>query len=371
MQYRLFCFVKKVRVFLASRGCNLNKILLSFFVCKSSKAATLVVVKTPTYTKQFCALLWDWYSRHKRTLPWRDLQLADLDQKAYMILVSEVMLQQTQVSRVLIKWKEWLEVFPTLQHLASANNKQVIMAWEGMGYNSRALRLRDMAIAIVSNNNGQFPREYTELLALKGIGPYTAAAVRNFAFGLPTPCIDTNIRRILHRTFIGPENQFGEYSASDKEVIAIAEQVLQVALNTSVLDDVEMKFQSPPTAEWHAALMDFGSLVCTKISPKWDVCPITAAGINKSAYKVPKLQRKPKNEPGRLVGNTFVPNRIFRGRIVQVLREHSQQSLEQIGLQISVDWQSDTHSDWLTSLLLALQKDALIIKRSNTYSLVE
>lgn len=317
----------------------------------------------------FCTLIWDWYLRHKRTLPWRDLAVTDVDQKAYMILVSEVMLQQTQVSRVILKWQQWLSAFPTLQSLATASNKQVIMAWEGMGYNSRALRLRDMAASIITEHKGHFPQEYKNLIALKGIGPYTAAAVRNFAFGQPTACIDTNIRRILHRTFYGPEDCFGNYRVPDKDILCLAEDVLNTALSTNIVHTYVPDLASAPCAEWHAALMDFGSLVFTKINPKWDVCPLTEAGINLAAYCVPPLQRKPSTEPGRTVGTRFVPNRIFRGKIVQCLREQSNATIMQLGPLVCRDWQPTKHKSWLQGLLHALVKDHIITKYNGVYAL--
>lgn len=321
--------------------------------------------------ERFCSLIWQWYERNKRTLPWRDLPESDLNIKAYKIWVSEVMLQQTQVSRVEYKWKEWLQVFPTIQTLATATNKQVIMAWQGMGYNNRALRLRDTAKQIVATYGDEFPREYEQLLALKGIGPYTAAAILNFAFGTPTPCIDTNIKRILHRTFFGPENQYGEWQKTDKEVLALAAKVLTIALNKKFVQENQSSFISSATAEWHAALMDYGSLVCTKRNPQWDISPLAQAGISKAAYKVPKLQPKPKTEPGRIIAGTFTPNRIVRGRIVQYLREnHAVAELPEIGKNVCLDWSTE-HEKWLTGLLNALVKDELIVESKGKYALRE
>ena len=168
--------------------------------------------------QRFVSVLWDWFDHHKRDLPWRDLRITDDAQRAYQILVSEVMLQQTQVARVITVYQHFLQLFPELQDLADASNKDVLLAWRGMGYNSRALRLRDAAKEIVQlsevrstkyevrRNCTFFPSTMNELTAIKGIGPYTAAAIRNFAFHLPTPCLDTNIRRVLHRAFYGPEH---------------------------------------------------------------------------------------------------------------------------------------------------------------------
>ncbi len=315
----------------------------------------------------FVEEIWAWYSRHKRSLPWRDLSVADDTQRAYMVLVSEIMLQQTQVPRVIIIFKRFLECFPALTDLANASNADVIQAWKGMGYNSRALRLRDAAKIIVSEHSGVFPKEMDQLLAIKGIGPYTAAAVRNFAFNSPTPCIDTNIRRILHRTFVGPENAEGEWEMSDKKLLKIAEEVL----DRSVLKAKSYKLK--PAADWHAALMDFGSLVQTKSNPKWDICPLTEKGLMKATpQNFPKNQKlKPKSlpEPGRMMGAKYIPNRIFRGRIVDALRENARGlTLEEIGTEICIDW-SEEHRPWLEGLLLKLEKDGMLLPEGSRFVL--
>ena len=312
----------------------------------------------------FVDTIWSWYSVHKRALPWRDISEPNDTKRAYMVLVSEIMLQQTQVSRVISIYKRFLEQFPSLSHLADASNADVIRAWRGMGYNSRALRLRDAMRIVQDDHNGVFPKEMCELLLIKGVGDYTAAAVRNFAFQLPTPCIDTNIRRILHRTFIGPERVDGTWPTSDKELLTLADEILQIAI----------QHPSYTTADWHAALMDFGSLVCTKRNPKWDICPLTAKGICKAAYKVhvdPSAKKK-KQEPGREMGGRFIPNRIFRGRVIDELRDApSGLPLNDIGNRICLDWSPKAHKKWLPTILQNLEKDQLITQKAEQFVLVE
>lgn len=315
--------------------------------------------------EKFVSEIRSWYARHKRSLPWRDLAIKDDTKRAYRILVSEIMLQQTQVSRVIVIYKRFLRQFPRLADLAGASNKDVIMAWRGMGYNSRALRLRDAARVIAQTK--MFPRTVDHLLAIPGIGPYTAAAIRNFAFNLPTPCIDTNIRRILHRTFIGPENADGTWKMNDERLLKLADVVLRHA----------MQYLTP--ADWHAALMDFGSLVQTKNKPRWDVCPLTAAGVMVTTPKRwKKLEMVARNkqraneqrrEPGRFVGFRFIPNRIFRGKIVDVLRDTDRGlSLETIGKEICIDWE-DCHKKWLKSLIKKLVQDGFVTERRTVYQL--
>lgn len=321
----------------------------------------------------FAREIWAWYARHKRELPWRDLGIKDDTQRAYMVLVSEIMLQQTQVPRVIIIFRQFLDRFPMVRDLANASNKEVIMAWRGMGYNSRALRLRDAAKVILDTHAGVFPKDMEELLAIKGVGPYTAAAIRNFAFNIPTPCIDTNIRRILHRSFIGPERADGTWEASDKELLIIAEELLAVALDGGKDHDAKMarrarhdSFFPKDAANWHAALMDFGSIVCTKTSPKWEICPLTAKGLMKAAYKVPVLDKKrtKKAEPGRTEGSKFVPNRIFRGRIVEALRDaKGGMTLDAIGREICMDWNPKEHDAWLKGIVEKLVSEEMIRRK--------
>ena len=334
----------------------------------------------------FVEEIWKWYARHKRTLPWRDLKIKNDTERAYRILVSEIMLQQTQVSRVKVVYKNFIQTFPYIKDLAAASNKQIILAWRGMGYNSRALRLRDAAKVIVEEYDGKFPKEYEQLIQIKGIGPYTAGAIRNFAFNLPTPCIDTNIRRILHRAFVGPERSDGSWHKDDACLLKLAMSVLEIAINPKSeirnpkCRDSDLGFRiwdfRRTTAEWHAALMDFGSLVCTKNNPKWDVCPLTAKGLMKAAYKVPKKTLKPKakkQEPGRMVGSTYIPNRIFRGKLVEELRDSQKgMTIDQLGKNICIDWSPSEHREWLISLIEKLMKDQLIQQKGkHTFVIAE
>ena len=317
-------------------------------------------MKKSEHIQGFTETIWTWFDHHKRELPWRDLRIEDDSQRAYQVLVSEVMLQQTQVSRVIVIYKRFLEQFPTLDHLAKASNKEVILAWRGMGYNSRALRLRDAAKTVVTEHKGVFPKEMVELESIKGIGHYTAAAVRNFAFNIPTACLDTNIRRIIHRVFIGPEDSEGKWKEGDKALLKLADDILVIALEDT----------SRSTADWHGALMDFGSLVCTKTNPKWDICPLTAKGLMKAAHKVKISKKKPtRKEPGRLVGSTYIPNRIFRGKVVEELRDQEGLTLNEIGERICIDWSVAEHKEWLNAILKKLVKDQLIREKGEMYQL--
>ncbi len=335
----------------------------------------------------FVEAIWQWYAVHKRALPWRDLPLQDATERVYRILVSEVMLQQTQVPRVIVLYPRFLGQFPTLVTLARASNADVIRAWRGMGYNARALRLRDAARYLVERlqvegctfhdrekmsetRNVQratchFPKSMEELTSIPGFGHYTAAAIRNFAFNLSTPCIDTNIRRILHRTFVGPEHPDGTWERDDRFLLRIAADVLAAAIDGAPHHDAR---------NWHAALMDFGSLVQTKKNPRWDLCPLTASGLMKATIKnFPRSEvRIPKSEPGRIIAGRFVPNRIIRGRIVEALRDQpSGLSLDALGRQVAADWSMVRHRRWIESILLRLMQEALIMRSRRKFRLVD
>ncbi len=320
----------------------------------------------------FCTELWSWFEKNKRTLPWRDITEKNLDHKAYLILVSEVMLQQTQVSRVIILYKNFIQQFPYIEALSKASNREILIAWRGLGYNNRAIRLRDAAKTIVDKYHGKFPREMTELQELPGVGHYTAGAIRNFAFGIPTPCMDVNIRRILHRFFVGPENADGTWKKNDAYLLELSQEILTEALRTG------------STQNWHAALMDFGSLICTKNNPQWQmmskkmesVCMAYGKRMVRtpvpdcSKQSVRGAAKKVNKEPGRMMAGKFIPNRIFRGRIIETLRDaRNQLTLEELGSQAIGDWTLEDNREWLEALLKKLQSDGLIEKKRGKYLL--
>lgn len=175
-----------------------------------------------------------WYKMGRHNLPWRKTR------DPYAILVSEIMLQQTQVDRVVPYFEKWMKRFPTVQALAKSDLASVLKAWSGLGYNRRAKLLRECAKEIVEKHSGKVPRDFAALVALPAIGPYTAGAIRVFAFNEPSVLIETNIRAVyLHHFFPDTVN------TSDRELQPYAERAA--------------KGQDPRT--WHAALMDYGSYV--------------------------------------------------------------------------------------------------------------
>ncbi|RMI03391.1 A/G-specific adenine glycosylase, partial [Cellulomonas triticagri] len=196
-----------------------------------------------------------WFDVHARDLPWRAP-----DRTPWGVLVSEVMLQQTPVVRVEPAWRAWLARWPEPADLAAASPADVLRAWDRLGYPRRALRLQDCARALVERHGGQVPDDEEALLALPGIGSYTAAAVRAFAFGRRSVVLDTNVRRVLARVAEGvalpaPALTVGERRLAEEYVPA---------------DDAG-------AARWAAASMELGALVCTARAPRCGACPVADA----------------------------------------------------------------------------------------------
>ena len=232
-----------------------------------------------------------WFADNGRDLPWRRTR------DPYRILVSEIMLQQTQVDRVVPYFEAFLERFPTIEALADAPTSEVIRLWKGLGYNRRAVNLQRTARAVVEEHGGVWPRDVAALRKLPGIGPYTAGAVACFAFEQDVPFIDTNMRRVLHRVFVGPDMPTA--SATDKEILAIADEVVPPGRGWS----------------WNQALIEFGALLCTARKPACVVCPLQREcrafpAILGAIATTPKGVRK-KNE-GVFEGS----NRWYRARVV-------------------------------------------------------
>ena len=185
--------------------------------------------------KTFVRTVWDYYEREGRhTLPWRATR------NPYRILVSEIMLQQTQVDRVIPKYRAFLKQFPSLKHLARASLKDVLIAWQGLGYNRRAKMLHTCAKVIVDEHRGIFPCTYNELVELPGVGPYTAGAVMAFAFNEAVPIIETNIRTVFIYHFFHDGTD-----VSDTEI--------------GRLIDITLDTEKP--REWYYALMDYGAYI--------------------------------------------------------------------------------------------------------------
>ncbi|HLS33905.1 MAG TPA: A/G-specific adenine glycosylase [Brevibacterium sp.] len=198
-------------------------------------------------------LVIDWYRDSARPLPWRDPAAS-----AWSILVCEVMSQQTPVVRVLPRWREWIERWPTPADLAAAPSADVLIAWDSLGYPRRALRLQETAAAIADRHGNQVPDDEDALRALPGVGAYTAAAVASFAHGRWAVVLDVNIRRVLGRVFAGVEHRPASLTAAEKRWA---------------------RALVPPRehVEWNAGAMELGALVCTARNPDCAQCPLLDA----------------------------------------------------------------------------------------------
>jgi len=234
-----------------------------------------------------------WYAVHARDLPWRRPGTTP-----WGVLVSEVMLQQTPVRRVLPAYEAWLARWPTPAALAADPPGEAVRQWGRLGYPRRALRLHAASVAMVERHDGQVPSAYEDLLALPGVGSYTAAAVASFAFGQRHAVLDTNVRRVLARLLDGREYPPPTLTAAERRA---AEALLP--------DEPSL------AARWSVAVMEIGALVCTASSPRCDACPISRhcawrlAG--RPAYDGPPRRRQ-------LYDGT---DRQCRGRLLRVLRE--------------------------------------------------
>ncbi|MCB2203879.1 A/G-specific adenine glycosylase [bacterium] len=239
--------------------------------------------------KQLRERLLRWYTRHARTLPWRDID------NPYYVLVSEFMLQQTQVARVLEHFPRWVGRFPDINALAAATRRQVLLAWSGMGYNRRALHLHEAARMVRDEYGGTLPSDPAELQKLPGVGRYTASAIACFGFRKRHAVVDVNIRRVLSRL---SENMGNSSHMLPEPLI----------WQTAALLLPERAYYN-----WNQALMDLGATICTARVPSCDQCPLTTQCPSSG-----KLEEKAPAERNVL---RETPRRIYRGRIIELLRQ--------------------------------------------------
>ena len=265
-----------------------------------------------------------WYRRAARDLPWR------WTRDPYAILVSEIMLQQTQVVRVIPKYRAFLKRFPTLASLAAAPLADVLRVWSGLGYNGRARRLWECARSAVAQHGGRLPRDAAALALLPGIGRYTAGAIASFAFGERVAAVDTNVRRVLGRAIDGADD------VGDRRAWELAELALP----------------KNAAGEWNQAVMDVGALFCRPV-PKCSVCPARAVCRGRSLARIDRLRTPPKQP--RFAGS----RRFFRGRVVAALAIAPALSLLELGEQVK-DGFGKTDLPWLEDLLASLQRDGLV-----------
>jgi len=257
----------------------------------------------------------DWFDQNQRELPWRNTS-------PWGVMVSEFMLQQTPVARVLPIWVHWLAKWPTPRDLAEAPKSEVITDWGRLGYPRRALRLHQSALTIARDFNNQVPRDLAVLRALPGVGEYTAAAIAAFAFGEPTLVLDVNIRRLFARAIDGVEHPNNSLSQMERR----------------------LRYELIPKAgaKWAAATMELGALICTSKKPKCELCPLQrSCAWRKAGYPNSEIVRK---------GQSWIgSDRQCRGTIVQALRENARLS----EIKLRKFWHDDSQLEKALKTLIA------------------
>lgn len=279
------------------------------------------------------AAVLDWYDQSARDLPWRSA-----DATPWGVLVSEVMLQQTPVSRVLPVYETWMQTWPTPQDLAVEAPGAAVRAWGRLGYPRRALRLHASAVAIGERHHGEVPSDIDDLRALPGIGDYTAAAVASFAFGQAHAVLDTNVRRVLERVVGGQEFPPPSLTKAERDRA------------TELLPD-----HDAPT--WSVGVMELGALLCTATSPRCADCPLQ----DQCAWK---LAGRPAYDGAPRKVQTYAgTDRQCRGRLLAVLRD-APGSVNAAALVKA--WSLDTQRDRALESLIA---DGLVVAEAGRYRL--
>ena len=250
-----------------------------------------------------------WFDRAARDLPWRRP-----DVSAWQILVSEFMLQQTPVARVLPIWLDWVARWPTPSATAAAGSGEVLRAWGKLGYPRRAKWLHECATAIARDHGDAVPADIDQLLALPGVGSYTARAVACFAYRQRVPVVDTNVRRVIARTVHGRADAGPPAPARDEAEVA------------ALLPD------GPGAPRFSAALMELGAMVCTARSPKCGVCPVSFCAWRANGFPDP-------DAPRRRVQKYAGTDRQVRGRLLDVLRGSDSPVTR---AQLDLAWLTDT-----------------------------
>jgi len=288
--------------------------------------------------------LLSWFREHARDLPWRRTR------DPYAILVSEVMLQQTQVDRVLPYYTRFLERFPTVEDLAKAATSDVIRIWSGLGYNRRAVNLQRAARAIVDEHGGVFPDDPGDLKKLPGIGAYTAGAIAAFAHERDVAFLDTNMRRVVSRVIFGSE------STRESDAIEAANALVPAGHGWT----------------WNQALIEFGALQCTARRPACIICPLRDDCAAYPTMQV-ALQRKSTSTRQAKTEPFESTSRFYRGRIVEALRALPAEEpvgipLAELGPKVREGFTPE-NLPWLRNLVDGLQRDglALVAEDSPSY----
>jgi len=219
---------------------------------------------------QFTRRLLAWWARAARDLPWRRTR------DPYRVLVSEFMLQQTQVSRVAEYYPRFLERFPDLETLASAKPRAVREVWDGLGYYARASNLHALARVVSRDHDGKLPDTPDDLIKLPGIGPYTAGAVATFAYEKPVPAVDTNVARVIRRVFFGSGERGAVPPAANRASGSRRREPLPAPRSRDIWELTRALVPKTGKRAWkfNQAIMELGALVCVARKPKCPQCPV-------------------------------------------------------------------------------------------------
>ncbi len=251
-------------------------------------------------SRQITEVLVRWFLKNARDLPWR----RTLD--PYAIWISEIMLQQTQVKTVIPYFERWMAAFPDFKSLAKASEVKVIKAWEGLGYYSRARNAHSAAKTVARSAGGQFPTEFDDVLALPGIGPYTAGAICSIAFNQPTPILDGNVARVLSRLFAIRQGRTVLWKLAS-ELVSNAARLKWHQENST------MEIAGPCSA-LNQSLMELGALICTPRAPKCNTCPVRkncAAYAQGRPEAFPRAAKRPNSMRQDFVVLVFERNKCY------------------------------------------------------------
>lgn len=285
-------------------------------------------------TEAIQTTLIEWYQSNHRDFPWRETT------DPYRVLVSEVMSQQTQLERVVDAWEDFIDRWPTVESLASAERSEVVAFWSThrLGYNNRARYLHEAATQVLDTYDGEFPETPSELENLMGVGPYTANAVASFAFNNGNAVVDTNVKRVLYRLLAGVRETDDE--GGDPPYSELADAVMPADTSRT----------------WNNAIMELGGTVCES-TPRCDEggCPWRphCYAYETGDFTAPDVPTQPAFEGSR---------RQFRGRIVRALGEHDELELDVLGPKIRVDYtpDGDHGREWLRGILSDLADDEIV-----------
>ncbi len=298
----------------------------------------------PTKIKRVQNRLLGWYKKNGREFLWRKTS------DPYTILISEVMLQQTQSRRVEEKLPAFLKRFPNFVSLANASKAEVIRAWQGMGYNNRAVRLLELAKQVVNEHNGKLPRDIDNLRQLPGIGRYTSHAIACFAFRKRNAVVDVNVRRVLSRLLWKMKTPAD--TKNEKEIWKIAEKILSTSRVVNPRD----------TYSWNQTLMELGSTICLARKPSCSICPVQDVCSSKHLmnFRAKRLNPQSSNPEPLYKG---IPRRIWRGKIVETLRHlNGKGSMKLIQLVQKVKDNAVTRKDYMyfEDIIQRLERDGIV-----------